>query len=178
MDFISHGLWGGIAAGRKNRKDFWKSFSWGAMPDIIPFGPFFFVQIYNLLMKSGKFAFAGKPDVNLIPDYVFKLYSVTHSYFTFIFVFLILWLVYKKPNYLMLGWPIHITMDIFTHSKSFFATPFLWPFSDYRYDGTPWSSPYIFFPNIIILASLYLYFFIIKPQMRKRIVWQDTEDKK
>jgi hypothetical protein len=168
MDFISHGLWGGIASGRKNKRDFWKSFAWGAMPDIIPFGPFFIVQIYNLLIHSGGFVF-GKPDGNIIPHYVFQLYSVTHSYFTFLFVFLILWAIYKKPNWLMIGWPIHITMDIFTHSKAFFPTPFLWPLSNYRYDGIPWSHWYILLPNVFILACLYLYFFIIKPRTRKRI---------
>lgn len=174
MDFISHGLWGGIAAGRKNKKDFWKSFTWGAMPDILPFGPFFLVRIYRMIVGDGGYVFSGPPDGSSIPQYVFQLYSVTHSYFTFLFVFLIFYLIYKKPNWLMIGWLIHITMDIFTHSKAFFPTPFLWPFSSYRYDGTPWSNLYILLPNIIILACLYIYFFIIKPIMRKRIEWKNT----
>jgi hypothetical protein len=167
MDFISHGLWGGIATGRRNKKDFWKSFAWGSMPDIIPFAPFFIINIFQMLFGDGK-SFFGPPDIATIPEYVFKLYSVTHSYFTFLFVFLIIYLIYKKPNWLMIGWPIHITMDIFTHSKAFFPTPFLWPFSNYRFDGTPWSHWYIFIPNISILVVLYVYFFIIKPRLVAR----------
>lgn len=38
MDIISHGLWGGIAFGRKNKKDFWQSFAFGVMPDLLAFG--------------------------------------------------------------------------------------------------------------------------------------------
>lgn len=173
MDFISHGLWGGIASGKKNKRDFWKSFSWGAMPDILPFAPFFIERMYKYAMGKGAFAFSGQPDINIIPEYVFKMYSVTHSYFTFLFVFIIFYIIYKKPNWLMIGWPIHITMDIFTHSKAFFPTPFLWPFSDYRFDGVPWSHWYILLPNVFILAILYLYFFVIKPRNRKVIEWKN-----
>ncbi len=162
MDFISHGLWGGIASGRRNRRDFWKSFIWGAMPDVIPFAPFFISSFYKAFVLGDRFW--GRPEISSIPSYVFDLYSVTHSYFTFLFVFLIFYFIYKKPNYLMIGWPIHITMDIFTHSKSFFPTPFLWPFSDYRFDGVPWSNSYILIPNVILLIIFYSYFFFIKPK--------------
>lgn len=163
MDFISHGLWAGITSGRKNKRDFWKSFAWGAMPDIIPFSPMFIIGFYNMVFGSSS-SFFGRPDIATIPSYVFDLYSVTHSYFTFLFVFLIFYLIYKKPNWLMIGWPIHITMDIFTHSKAFFPTPFLWPFSSYRFDGVPWSNWFILIPDVLILAILYLYFFVIKPK--------------
>lgn len=164
MDFISHGLWAGVASGRKNKKDFWKSFIWGAMPDVIPFAPVFISGFYKMIF-SGDAGFFGRPVISEIPSYVFKIYSVTHSYFTFLFVFLIMYLIYKKPNYLMIGWPIHITMDIFTHSKAFFPTPFLWPFSSYRFDGVPWSNSYILIPNLVLLLVFYLYFFIIKPKI-------------
>ncbi len=163
MDFISHGLWAGVASGRKKKSDFWKSFTWGAMPDIIPFAPVFLVGFYNMIFKQGD-SFLGKPDISSIPSYVFDIYSVTHSYFTFILVFLILYFIYKKPNWLMIGWPIHITMDIFTHSKDFFPTPFLWPFSDYRFDGVSWSNSYILIPNMVLLLIFYTYFFLIKPR--------------
>jgi hypothetical protein len=35
MDVISHGLWGGVAFGRKNKKYFWWSFGFGIMPDLL-----------------------------------------------------------------------------------------------------------------------------------------------
>ncbi len=42
----------------------------------------------------------------------------------------------------LLGWLLHILIDIPTHSFSYYATRLLWPVSDYRIDGialwTPW----------------------------------------
>ncbi len=41
MDIVSHGLWGGAAFGRKNKKSFWVAFLFGVLPDLLAFGPFF-----------------------------------------------------------------------------------------------------------------------------------------
>jgi hypothetical protein len=166
MDFVSHGLWGGVVAGRRNRRDFWKAFSWGAMPDLIPFTPFFIERIYKMFTGGPSFV-SGPPDISTIPQYVFNLYSVTHSYVTFLAVFIIMYVIYKRPYWLMTGWAIHITMDIFTHTTAFFPTPFLFPLSDYRFNGVSWSEWYILWPNIIILALSYLYFFVIRPRRQK-----------
>ena len=51
MDIISHGLWGGIAFGRKRRSLFWWSFGFGVMPDLFSFG--IFTGMVQLGMASG-----------------------------------------------------------------------------------------------------------------------------
>lgn len=160
MDIISHGLWGGVAVGRKNKKSFWLSFLFGVSPDLLSFGIFSAMNILGLV--SGPDWSAGPPAAESIPQYVHTLYNITHSLVTFAVVFGIVWILRKKPLYELLAWPLHILMDIPTHSTQFFPTPFLWPFVDYRVDGIPWSHPYIFFPNWIFLIVLYLYFFVYK----------------
>lgn len=47
-----------------------------------------------------------------------------------------------------------------THSTNFFPTRFLWPISEARVNGVPWSKPVIFFPNVALLVVLYGWFLI------------------
>jgi hypothetical protein len=78
----------------------------------------------------------------------------------------VVWLVRKKPLLEMGAWVLHICMDIPTHGTAFFPTPFLWPVSDLHVDGVPWSRPYIFFPNVALLAVLYAWYFFKRRRAR------------
>ena len=57
----------------------------------------------------------------------------------------------------MLAWPMHIVVDFFTHSIEFFPTPILWPISDYRFDGVPWSNPYVLGIYFILIFLIFIY---------------------
>lgn len=160
MDFISHGLWGGIAFGRKNRRAFFWAFLFGVMPDLLSFGLFSFMRILGL--ASGPDWSNGLPAMSEIPRYVHTMYDITHSLFIFILALALVLLVTKKVFWPMFAWGLHILMDIPTHSMLFFATPFLWPFSDYKFDGIGWSHPYIFYPNAALLMLLYFLFLYSK----------------
>jgi len=166
MDTLSHGLWGGVGFGRKNKKSFWLAFTFGITPDLFSFGLLFiarFLGFYPGLELRG-----GPSDPSMIPAYVDKLYNITHSLVIFIIVFGLTWLYLKRPVLEMGAWAIHVILDIFTHGFEFFPTPFLWPLSDYKFDGVPWGNPWIFFPNVILLILAYAYFFWRKRY--KRIV--------
>jgi membrane-bound metal-dependent hydrolase YbcI (DUF457 family) len=91
---------------------------------------------------------------------VYSLYNATHSLVVFALVFGLVWLVRGKPLMELGAWGLHIAVDIFTHSEAFFPTPFLWPFSDLRVNGVPWSDPRIFFSNVLLLTVLYAWFFL------------------
>lgn len=160
MDIISHGLWGSLAFGRKNKKSFWLAFFFGVAPDLFSFGPFF-ISTFLGLAKRPNFG-SEPPDPSSIPSYVHSLYNVTHSIIIFSLAFTLVWILLKKPLWEMLAWGLHILMDIFTHSYKFFPTPFLWPISGFKFNGWHWASPYIFFPDVALLAILYFWFFIIK----------------
>jgi len=160
MDVLSHGLWGAIIFGRKNKRNFWLSFLIGIAPDVLSFGPFFLISFLGLTERP-RFS-GGPPDLALIPSYINQLYNLTHSLVVFGMVFLILWAVLKKPFWLLLVWGFHILLDIFTHSFEFFPTPFLWPISDFKLDGWMWGVPWIYLTNVFLLISLYLWFFIIR----------------
>jgi hypothetical protein len=159
MDILSHGLWGGIALGRSNRRSFWTAFGFGIAPDLFSFG---LVFASGLLLHGFEF-FRGMghpPDAAQIPAYVYHLYNVTHSLVVFAAVFGLVWLLRRKPLLEMGAWGLHLVMDIFTHSDAFFPTPFLWPLSNAHFDGLPWVNPLIYIPNVLLLAVLYAWFFL------------------
>jgi hypothetical protein len=167
MDILSHGLWGGAAFGRKSKRLFWWAFFFGIAPDLFSFGVFTASTVLGL--ASGPDWSGGPPPESAIPAYVHQLYHVTHSLVIFAIVFAVVTLIRRKPFYPMLAWPLHILVDIPTHSARFFPTPFLWPlFDDVHVDGIPWSHPAIFIPNVVLLALVYLWFFYLKPRREKR----------
>ena len=166
MDIISHGLWGGIAFGRKSRKSFWLSFAIGISPDIFSFGVFWLATFFGISQRPDWKH--GPPDISLIPGYVGNLYNITHSLIIFALVFTILWIIFKRPVWEIGAWGLHVLVDVFSHSYRFFPTPFLWPVSDFKINAIGWGDPRIFFPNLILLLILYSWFFIAKMRERKK----------
>lgn len=168
MDIISHGLWGSIAFGRSGIRSFWTAFFFGVMPDLFSFGLF---TIATFLGISGRVPWGNgePPPMNAIPPYVHDLYNITHSLIIFALVFTLVWFLReKRPYWLMAGWGLHILVDVPTHSYQFFPTPFLWPFSDYRFDGTPWGNASILLPNVTLLIIVYGIFFYRRYKKTKR----------
>lgn len=165
MDIISHGLWGGVATGRRSRKSYWLAFLFGIAPDLFSFG--LFTPLAVLGFVHGIDWQNGPPPESSIPNFVHVLYNITHSFVIFALVFLIVWMIFKKPIYEMLAWGLHIAMDIFSHSSAFFPTPFLWPISDFHVNGIPWSHPIIFIPDLILLAVLYLWWYFSRRKVIK-----------
>ena len=49
MDIISHGLWGSITFGRKNKKSFWTAFLFGLAPDFLAFAPLFILIFLGIV---------------------------------------------------------------------------------------------------------------------------------
>jgi len=168
MDPVSHGLWGSIAFGRKSRKSFWTAFGFGFAPDLFSFGPFFVSTYLGLVSRPP--LFGNINDAGWVPLYVHSLYKPTHSLIVFAIVFLLVWWLRRNPLWEMGAWPLHIIFDTFSHTRRFFPTPFLWPISDYTFDGWHWTDPWIYIPNVALLAILSLWFFVIKKKHAKRVV--------
>lgn len=158
MDILSHGLYAGIAFGRKKRRDYITAFMFGILPDLLAFGPFFLMAFLGFVPFP--FGRIEPPTANVVPQYVHSIYNVTHSLVIYLLVFAVLWALGKKSfAKLTFGWPLHILVDMPLHTINFFPTPFLWPISNLHIDGTPWSNPYIFFPNVIVLIVIYSYWY-------------------
>ena len=150
MDTLSHTLWGkGLFGYRKYGT--W-ALVFGALPDLLSFGLYFIVRIF----QHGFNVEFGKPSLEIIPEWVIIMYDISHSCVVAFFVIIIFLQINKDMCFPMLAWPFHIILDFFFNSKEYFPTPILWPISNYQFDGIPWSNPYIWIGNIGCIVILFI----------------------
>lgn len=169
MDIVAHGLWAG-AAGKaanfklRNEVRFFHAAFWGMFPDLAAFVP-----MAVMLIRHG---FFGQPiSMRLLFSHTLSqvlpeslrpevLYQYSHSLLVFLVVFGVVWLLYRRPVLAMLGWPLHILMDIPTHGGGVYRTPFLWPLSSYRFSGIWWSREWFMILNYSLIAAVYAAVFL------------------
>lgn len=172
MDFFSHGIWAGLAAGAANQKlnnekplkIKWAAF-WGVFPDLLAFTLPFALLFIGLVSGSLDLSDLPRPEEvePARPDtfWVFRFtsfaYSAGHSFFVFAVVFGLAFLIFRRPIWEMGGWFLHILVDIPTHSYQFYPTPFLWPLSDWKLDGFSWANPPFMILNISSMIVVFLF---------------------
>lgn len=146
MDTLAHALYGatffsriGLVGGfikRAGSADKLLTMDWtifaaagfAVLPDLASIGIYFL----NLILNS------QSPTFHHLPRYVFDLYNATHSLLVAALVCLILWKIWKSLFIPSLAWIFHIVLDIVTHGHGRFQTPFLYPLSNYAFDGLNW----------------------------------------
>lgn len=153
MDFVSHALWGGVTFGRKNRNVFLLAVIISLLPDILTEGLFGFLYLLNIGGMPGWEH--GHPNITDYPMFAQTLYNATHSLIVFALAFLLLWIIARKPLWVVGAWGLHILIDIPTHSLTLFPTPFLWPVSDLRVNGIGWDNAVILGIDAILLLAAY-----------------------
>lgn len=169
MDILAHGLWAGAAGAAANLKlkkkvRFLPTVLWGMFPDA-----FAFLPLFSVFILYGSF---GEP-INrrllfsralrqVLPEFWWPeaLYQLSHSLVVFLIVFLLVWLLLRRPVLALVGWPLHVLMDIPTHGAGVFGTPFLWPLSAYRFSGFWWSRRWFMILNYTLLAAVYFALFV------------------
>jgi hypothetical protein len=91
-------------------------------------------------------------------DLGLPLYPAAHSLVSFAVVFAAVALLARTWNMNLLGWLLHILIDIPTHSFQYYATRFLWPIADNRFDGVPWWTPWVLISTYGVLILVYFVF--------------------
>jgi hypothetical protein len=164
MDIISHALWSGALFKSVNLKlkrkkfNFWWAAFWGMFPDLFAFViPYI---IFFVIIISGKgFVFSNLSSTLQSPPYsgvVEMLYAISHSLVIFTIVFLLMWIIFRKPVWILFGWLLHILIDIPTHLIGHFATPMFWPISNFRVNGLIyWREPLFIIIDVILLVVVY-----------------------
>ncbi len=171
MDIFAHTLWANALARGANKiaekKDlesnvgnkFHISLGWttffGVAPDLFAFSIPFLLRFYNILVSGNPISsFFLRPRVEdgaMIDagfNLAYNLYQYSHSLIIFSVVFILVWIFCKRPRYELLGWALHILIDIPSHVLAFYPTPFLFPFSDYRFPyGIQWSNQWYMIIN-------------------------------
>jgi hypothetical protein len=149
MDYFAHAAWSFIFFNKK--KPIWAAIAFGILPDTLSW---FLFMVYNLLFNG---ADLGKPALFKLPSWMISLYGVTHSLIVFLVIAGIIYLIFKKIPWYVYAWPIHILMDIPTHSRDFLPTPFLWPISNWFFPGFSWGQPWFMVLNWSLILIFIAY---------------------
>lgn len=180
MDSLSHGLWAAVAAKAANKilkrrgceariSPWWAGF-WGVFPDLLSFTPLFFWVLSRML--TGVFSFddfgSSNPSqyqATVITPLTSALYGLTHSAVVFVPVFILVWLISRRPipgsplklqrvPWELGGWLLHLFVDIPSHPTASYPTPLLWPFSELHIGGISWATPAFLIANYAVLGIL------------------------
>ncbi|MBI5135240.1 hypothetical protein HZA86_03345 [Candidatus Uhrbacteria bacterium] len=178
MDILSHGLWAAAGAkgasgssrlGSSNKKlnPYW-AFFWGMFPDLFAFAiPVVWVLINAAMGTLPQGGWPGRNEFEPsahdglpVMKLATTLYQYSHSAVVFTGVLLVVCLIARSQKWRfpleMLGWPLHILMDIPTHSYRFFPTPVLWPISQWKFDGVSWAHPLFITVDYGLLVIVFL----------------------
>ena len=173
MEIVAHGLWAAAAAitakrSAKIRIHTGWAVWWAVFPDVLAFGPPIAAGLW--LRLTGTHG-AGPPDGHALPHVHIglPLYPAGHSLIVFLAVFGIVTILARRIVYELLGWLMHILIDIPTHSLSYYATRFLWPVSEYRIDGIAWWTPWFWATTY---AALVLVYFVL---WKKGWLWRKQQ---
>jgi len=179
MEILSHALWAGAAGKAINLSASWRKKQplklkwmafWGIFPDFFAFSPAFAYMFASYIFPSlPKMYHPGPNNIEpatentlLISNLTHNLYNLSHSLIIFILIFGLIWLISKRPRWEIGGWMLHILIDIPTHSYQFYPTPFLWPISDFKINGTHWGSLQFELINYFLILSAYVLLWLIK----------------
>jgi hypothetical protein len=172
MDIVAHTLWATAAAQAANQKVAKIGVAWFAVwtmfPDLLAFAPEVIVRLWYRCTGLT----AGSVDLHHIRlrqgGFEVDLYDVGHSLVVFSAVYLIACVILRRPPWGILGWMLHILLDIPSHSVHY-ATPFLWPLSSFRIVGVSWHQWWFVALNYGILAVMWLLLWIHRlPHWRTR----------
>jgi len=171
MDILAHALWSaaaGLSVRRRIRRPIrlgWLIF-WGVFPDVFSFSVPAIVRIWW---------YATGVTPHLMPDansahhfqYVWQLYYASHSLVIFGFAFAAIWLLKRRPVLELLGWALHILIDIPTH-VGMFALHFLWPVSSISISGLRWENRWFLVANYGAMVLVYAWIWM--NERRRKIV--------
>ena len=85
------------------------------------------------------------------------LHCLMHSAPVAGLVTLIVWAVRRAFWIPLIGWWLHIVIDVFTHSADYYAVPVLYPITMRGFDGEAWNTPWFMALNYLGLAAVWLW---------------------
>lgn len=174
MDVFAHGLWAGAAARVANKNPaiagkikkplrVWQTVFWGVFPDLFAFTLPIVWMLWNIIFGKLRLSDLHRPEIaepavrDTLPilQIASHLYNISHSLIVFALVFALIRFILRRPIWEMSGWFLHILIDIPTHSYRFYPTPFLWPISEWKFNGFSWGTPWFMILNYSAIILVY-----------------------
>jgi len=183
----------------------WMAF-WGMFPDLFAFIPVIVWMLWQIFFNGVDFDDIPRPETMPSEErnaiYVFRLtqtlYHFSHSIIVFVVIFLLVAFLYRYtknagrtssnplqfcalrflPCWSLSGWFVHIVTDIPTHTRDFYPTLFLWPLSDWCYDGSSWGTMRFMLFNYTFLLMFFMLFWLRSLISPRKILLKSKEGKK
>ncbi len=164
MDILAHALWAsaGIAAAQRRwpiaPRTAVATVALAVMPDLGHMLPMLVWGVMGDGSFAGlwRYAFALPGQEPVVPPTValvsHHLHCTLHSAIVAGVVTLLAWLVLRSLWIPLLGWWLHIVIDIFTHSADFYPAPVFYPITQRGFDGIAWNTPWLMALNYTALA--------------------------
>ncbi len=80
------------------------------------------------------------------------LHCTMHSALVVAVVTLLSWMFWRRFWLPLLGWWMHIVIDVFTHAADFYPSPVLYPITQRGFDGWAWNDPWQLALNYGLIA--------------------------
>jgi hypothetical protein len=169
MDIVAHALWAGagaVIAARRftiTRRTVIATMTMAALPDVLQFLPVLGWVLFGdgswtaLRMHVG--ALPGRepampPTIALAAHH---LHCITHSAVIAGTLSAVVWIATRSFWIPLLGWWLHILLDVFTHSADFYPVPVLYPITYRGFDGIAWNEPWFMAFNYAALGVVWLW---------------------
>lgn len=167
MDILSHALWAGAAAtamhqfGLATRRDIAGAAALGAMPDLLGMIPVTLwaatqagtVHLLHRWVTAHPGAEPALAPWARMAEH--HLHCSGHSLVVAGLATLLVWRFAARFMPWLLGWWLHIAIDVPTHSDEFYPVPIFYPFSDWGVDGIAWTNPGVLVVNYLALTAVY-----------------------
>ncbi len=166
MDIVAHTLWAGAGVALAARR--WPiaprtallTMLLAALPDVFHLLPI----IGWWLLGDGSFAvvrayaIAVPGQEPFIPPLIalwsHHLHCVLHSAVVAGAVTLLVGAIRQALWVPLLGWWLHIVIDVFTHSADYYPSPVLYPITQRGFDGIAWNTPWFVVLNYVLLCAV------------------------
>lgn len=163
MDIFAHALWAGTGLGFAHRR--WPvkpaiaaaTVILATVPDVPHLLPVLAWSMFGdgTLSAVGAYAIAVpgqepsmQPIVALLSHH---LHCVMHSAIVAGMITVWIWVVHHILWIPLLGWWLHIVIDVFTHSVDYYPSPVLYPITQRGFDGIAWNTPWFMALNYAVL---------------------------
>jgi hypothetical protein len=165
MDILAHGLWAGAAAlavqrhARLDRTGVAATVGLALLPDLLHLLPILAWVVLGegpaATLRAYAFPVPGQepalpPMVHTLSHH---LHCIPHSLVIAAAVTLLLTLALRRWWWPLMGWWMHIVLDVPTHSADYYAVPVLYPFTMRGIDGIAWNTPWFMAANYAALGG-------------------------
>ena len=186
MDVLSHGLWATALGetlrrrGLATRGQVAGAAAFGLMPDLVALAP---VSIWAIGAESSVdavrayiFAMPGTEPIMAPWAHMLEhhIHCSAHSLIVLGVVTLLSFWKFRWLRVPLVGWWLHIALDVPTHSQEYYAVTIFYPFTQWSFDGIAWTHPAVLGFNYFALAMVYGWLFLTRRRGKKSSLARET----